>query len=284
MNNRYVIIIILTVIIILLLGVVCSPSIFETMENTYNASKNSVPISIPSDGMITPGYYRVPDTSVMQPIPFGSKLQNIDASGNGTLVNKTITEIMRDKQNLDTSNSDLSPKYNGDNYDTEYHDSLDLIAQREESGNIGVNIIDASGNKSIYRFGQLPPPITYNTPPPPIKYVPNYEESVYISRTSGQSQVGSVYNVEPNARGFCAQEANNFDNIDKNCSALGTETCASTSCCVLLGGSKCVAGNINGPLSRSNYIDPFLKNKDLYYYQGKCYGNCEKPGDFVSSV
>jgi hypothetical protein len=284
MNNWYIITIILIVIAILLLGVVYSPNIFEAMETKNDALGKSAPINIPPDGMITPGYYRIPNTSVMQPIPIGSKLQNIDASGNGTLVNKTAAEIMRDTQNPSTSNSDMSPKYDGNKYDTEYHDSLDVIARREEAGNVGVNITDASGNKSVYKFGQIPPPITYNTPPPPTKYVPNYEESVYLSRTSGQSQVGTVYNAEINARGFCAQEANNFDNIDKNCSALGTETCASTSCCVLLGGSKCVAGNIHGPMSRSNYIDPFLKNKDLYYYQGKCYGNCEKPGDFVSSV
>ena len=31
----------------------------------------------------------------------------------------------------------------------------------------------------------------------------------------------------------------------------------------------------NGPTNPANYSDHTLKNKDFYYYQGKCYGNCK---------
>jgi hypothetical protein len=43
---------------------------------------------------------------------------------------------------------------------------------------------------------------------------------------------------------------------------------------VLLGGSKCVSGNENGPSVKSNYSDILVRNKDSYMYMGKCYGNC----------
>ena len=42
------------------------------------------------------------------------------------------------------------------------------------------------------------------------------------------------------------------------------------------GGTKCVAGDQNGPTLRNNYGDLTIKNRDFYYYKGKCYGNCER--------
>jgi hypothetical protein len=64
--------------------------------------------------------------------------------------------------------------------------------------------------------------------------------------------------------------------LEEKCNAVAPESCASTSCCVLLGGEKCVSGNENGPYMTANYTDYTLtaRNKDFYYYQGKCYGNC----------
>jgi len=55
---------------------------------------------------------------------------------------------------------------------------------------------------------------------------------------------------------------------------LDNETCPSTDCCVLFGGTKCVAGKKAGPSVQSNYNDTKIKNRDYYYYKGKCYGNC----------
>jgi hypothetical protein len=47
-----------------------------------------------------------------------------------------------------------------------------------------------------------------------------------------------------------------------------------TSCCVLLGSSKCVSGNENGPIMKANYSDVFIPNREYYYYNGRCFGNC----------
>jgi hypothetical protein len=105
-------------------------------------------------------------------------------------------------------------------------------------------------------------------------YVPNYEDSVYLSRTTRLPQSSPVYNTAGMLGGFCTQFKNNKFSIEEKCGALDLNTCASTSCCTLIGGQKCVGGNENGPTNPASYSDISLKNKDFYYYQGKCYGNC----------
>jgi hypothetical protein len=106
-------------------------------------------------------------------------------------------------------------------------------------------------------------------------YVPNYEDSVYLSRTTRLPQSAPVYNTASMLGGFCTQSKDNKFAIEEKCGALDLNTCASTSCCTLIGGQKCVGGNENGPTNPANYTDGSLKNKDFYYYQGKCYGNCK---------
>jgi hypothetical protein len=74
--------------------------------------------------------------------------------------------------------------------------------------------------------------------------------------------------------GFCKQNANFPDLLEQGCNILDKNVCASTSCCVLLGGEKCVSGGEQGVTMKANYNEPSITNKDMYYYQGKCYGNC----------
>ena len=106
-------------------------------------------------------------------------------------------------------------------------------------------------------------------------YVPNYEDSVYLSRTTRLPQSTPVHNTASMLGGFCTQNKNDKFAIEEKCGALDLNTCASTSCCTLIGGQKCVGGNENGPTNPASYTDFALKNKDFYYYQGKCYGNCK---------
>jgi hypothetical protein len=120
--------------------------------------------------------------------------------------------------------------------------------------------------------------VTYNEPGyfrfGPSNYVPNYEDSVYLSRLTGLSYAMPVVDSGSQLSGFCAFNQSNPGQTETECNKLNKNTCASTSCCVLLGGSKCVSGNESGPTMKSNFGDIYIKNKDHYYYQGKCYGNC----------
>lgn len=117
-------------------------------------------------------------------------------------------------------------------------------------------------NPTTFRFGAA-------------TYVPNYEDSVYLSRTTGQSTVGEILNPAYMLGGVCSYYKGQPDQLEEACQKLDKNTCASTSCCVLLGGSKCVSGNEQGPTVKSNFSDIYVRNRDYYYFQGKCYGNCQ---------
>jgi len=104
-----------------------------------------------------------------------------------------------------------------------------------------------------------------------VGYVPTYDD-LYKSTTTNMSQVDPV--SDSVGKGFCGQLANSKLDIEQKCNSLNKDVCGSTSCCVLFAGQKCVAGNEQGPSNRANYSNFLLKNRDYYYYQGKCYGNC----------
>lgn len=76
--------------------------------------------------------------------------------------------------------------------------------------------------------------------------------------------------------GFCEQYKHSVLEIEKKCSTLGKDVCASTNCCVLLGNDTCVSGNERGPSYQYHYHNPIITNRDYYYYRGECYGNCNK--------
>jgi len=116
-------------------------------------------------------------------------------------------------------------------------------------------------------------------------FVPTYEDSVYLSRTTREAQLlpnanpatgSEIINTDAQLGGFCNANKNDKQKMEEKCNAVEPESCASTTCCVLMGGQKCVSGNENGPYMTANYTDYTLRNKDFYYYQGKCYGNCKK--------
>jgi hypothetical protein len=105
-------------------------------------------------------------------------------------------------------------------------------------------------------------------------YVPNYEQSVYLSKTTGLSQTAPLSLMPNNTGGFCESMKNDQLGLDKKCQSLSQDVCPSTSCCVLVGGEKCFAGNETGPTNKSAFSDKTIVNRDYYYYKSKCYGNC----------
>lgn len=173
-------------------------------------------------------------------------------------------------------------KYDSGNYNVQYHDDAKDIYQKELSQKpfLGTVMVRDNSNNLIsipYTPSNVLP--TYYQPGSFIfgssSYVPNYEDSVYLSRTTGLSTVGESYPSSKKAGGFCDYYMNDPENIEQKCNKLKKDTCASVSCCVLLGGKKCVSGDEKGPVMKANYTDPSIINKDVYYYQGKCYGNCQ---------
>jgi len=195
----------------------------------------------------------------------------------------TIPDYTNKKAGMATSKKNVDVAYNANVPDVTYHESAEDIRSRDKT--VSVPIKDASGNV----IGSMPWDQVVTTTPryndpgyfrfSPSPYVPNYEDSIYLSRlTQYDDKSGQVVDyagrLPPPAGGFCAANKNNTIEIETQCGKIGKDACASTSCCVLLGGSKCVAGNEAGPTMKANYSDISVLNRDYYYYQGKCYGNC----------
>ena len=106
-------------------------------------------------------------------------------------------------------------------------------------------------------------------------YVPSYEDSVYLSKTTGQSSTSSYLDPATMKGGACSYYKNQPEKLEEMCLAIDKNNCGAMSCCVLLGGSKCVSGSALGPHNKLNYGDITLRDKDYYYHDGKCYGNCK---------
>ena len=106
-------------------------------------------------------------------------------------------------------------------------------------------------------------------------YVPSYEDSVYLSKTTGRSSTSSYLDAATMKGGACSYYKDQPEKLEEMCLAIDNNNCGAMSCCVLLGGSKCVSGDALGPRNKLNYGDIALRDKDYYYHDGKCYGNCK---------
>ena len=104
-------------------------------------------------------------------------------------------------------------------------------------------------------------------------YIPSHTDITQFNNMKFTSNPEKMENM--NVKGFCSQSENIMENINAKCNKLPLNVCSTTECCVLLGGEKCVEGDVNGPKNSLIYSDTSVKNRDVYYYQGKCYGNCE---------
>lgn len=164
---------------------------------------------------------------------------------------------------------------------TEYHPTEEQIIEDNDYKDLksgDIYVIDQCGNTVLLPRSNVQNSVTYYEPGSyrygASTYVPNYEDSVYLSKTTGLSSTSSI-SPPYNLGGICNQYKDQPLLLEEACQKLNGNVCASTSCCVLLGGSKCVSGNERGPTVKSNYSDLFVPNRDYYYYQGKCYGNCQ---------
>jgi len=181
---------------------------------------------------------------------------------------------------ITNGNTNINYRYNKDNLDVTYHPDANTILQNSTNYSLLSDTIisqDTSGNQILIPKNIEGPSIYYE--PGSFKfgsstYVPNYADSIYLSKTTGEANTGKYMDTASMLSGQCEYYKESPIKLEEVCNATRPDKCASMSCCVLLGGSKCVAGNESGPTMKSNFADIFVKNRDFYYYHGKCYGNC----------
>lgn len=249
-------------------------------------------VPIPSTGIIPHGYYKY-NAKNMAPIPYGyyastdktqifpntvaSQWTDIGSKQMDASKNNGVTKNSNASTNVDFSNN----KYSNDSrsiMNVQYHISeSDLMKQNDLS--FGQTwVYDTSGNKVAFPSTKVQGNIVYYTPGSypfgTSNYVPNYEDTIQLSKTTGISTT-TPFISETKSSGFCNYSKTSPTMVENSCRSLNKDTCATTDCCVLFGGATCVAGDQYGPTQKTNYGDVFIRNKDYYYYRGKCYGNCQ---------
>ena len=189
-----------------------------------------------------------------------------------------IANLQQQKLSIIDDNTTSNKMYNSDNLDITYHadptkeippDANNLVVGRmwikDETGNLKSVPYDEVKNTTHYY-----PAGSYVFNPP--AYVPNYEESVFLSKLTNLPTLMRIN--PPRNTDFCDDTASSTIDREGRCNALSHESCGNSNCCVLFGGEKCVAGDSMGPSIKSNYSDITIINRDYYYYNGTCYGNC----------
>jgi hypothetical protein len=248
-------------------------------------------VDIPESNIIPDGYYKIliknaPQMLKMRPIPSECKLaidpknvkkdSDVDSKAAGIIPIKPSGNYLAD-QNKCLNVIEFESSYNkfskGLTYDANNLGSYaginpELRGSEKEANqtnfDVSLNMIDPY--PVFYEPGSFPFSST--------GYLPNYEDSIYLSKTTNLSQVAPITNAPYLQGGFCKQYEKDDLTRNAKCTALDSETCASTGCCVLVGGTKCVAGNEKGPVLKTTFSDVTIKNRDYWYYQGKCVGNC----------
>lgn len=229
---------------------------------------------------ITPGFY-IDASGYLAPVPFGY-IGSTDMRSYVPIpklqMDSSVNYVILDETENKTSNKE----YNSDNYDITYHaDPMKDIDMNPSASGVGKTWIEMSGNIVSVPYSDVLNTTLYN-PPGTYKfnsasYVPNYEESVYLSNASHPSVSPKLYkpNAEKTNYNVCLTTEHSLMERDARCNALDKRICMETNCCVVLGGEKCVAGDKTGPTNKSHYSDRMIINRDFYYYRNKCYGNCK---------
>lgn len=196
-----------------------------------------------------------------------------------TFLRQELKKYQQEKIDVISSNQTSNSNYTSDNVDITYHaDPTATDNPDESSAGPGKMWVKVDGELVAVPYSDVSNTTLYYEPGTyrfnSASYVPNYEESVFLSKLTNEPTTKEVTNTRINQSGFCESTKSSTLQRETKCNSLEPTVCASTACCVLLGGEKCVSGNSAGPDIKSNYSDHTIINRDYYYYQGKCYGNC----------
>ena len=241
--------------------------------------------------VIYPNYYVDPATGVLQPVPYGYRANpqqtgyyaNSIAKLIDTSNNTIQSPFIRQSANTDPTtsynpNPSISPQYNTT---TDSPPTLPPGKMYFPNGDGTVSIVDIDLYDQSTQYYET---ATYDSGPR--NFLPNYEESTYISKLGSQnvqdlSNKDPIYlagaplaNTSASYTDIGTLYANDPAKLEATCNKMDPLFCASSNSCLLLGGQKCVSGNKNGPIMKSNYSDYLIINRDYYYYKGKCYGMC----------
>ena len=203
------------------------------------------------------------------------KIEDYESSDNPSDYIVQIAKLNEQKEKLIEQKRQLrlpdnsSSSYNPGELDITYHESPEEIMEDDELGYFEGPSRILLADDTMFDHKQASKDRHKSS-----DFMPTYEDSVFLSRLSDLSHSKPIYDSASILAGFCHFHQMDPMATESKCNSLDKNVCASTDCCVLLGGNKCVAGSKGGPYNKSHYSDPQLSKKDHYYFKGKCYGNC----------
>lgn len=196
MNKKNIIILFCILLILLTIGILTN---YHSLKEGLD---NSDAINIPADGVIPDGYYKI-DDKTMKKIPYG---YTTNSEKNELLPNTQSafwTDYVKKKENVTDDPAINSNKYNSNNYDLLYHDSEETI--KYQSGLYGSSIgttmvLDSCGNKILIPYSEVQGYPIYYTPGTykygASKYVPSYEDSIYLSNSMKKNKQSLNSNIK----------------------------------------------------------------------------------------
>jgi hypothetical protein len=185
----------LSVGIIFIIIIVLAYQMIYKFDEGFDLNQND-PQDIPNDGKIPDGFYKISDTK-MTKVPYGYRA-NDDKDG---IIAATQSAFWVDyAKNYDNGNFDLTVQsidasknqYKYNDYSMTYHDSVEDIKKQGgifDASFATVMVLDPCGNKVLIPYSPAQPLPIYYTPGSYQKYgastyVPSYEDSVYLSRST----------------------------------------------------------------------------------------------------
>jgi hypothetical protein len=108
--------------------------------------------------------------------------------------------------------------------------------------------------------------IDLNAPKPESKLVQQVTVETFASNEDIEKMMSS------SSENFCESYLGDSSNLEKGCNQLTESNCADVKCCVYSNG-KCMAGDIDGPIYKTDKEGKLI-TMDSYYYLGKCRGRC----------
>ena len=119
--------------------------------------------------------------------------------------------------------------------------------------------------------------IDLNAPKPKSKLVKQVTVETFDLNDTDSNITQTMLSSSEN---FCESYLGNSSELEKGCNQLTESNCAEVKCCVFANG-KCLSGDINGQIYKTDK-DGKLITMDSYYYLGKCHGVC--PTWYISHI
>lgn len=114
--------------------------------------------------------------------------------------------------------------------------------------------------------------VDLNEPKPESKLVQQVTVESFTQKEPLDSEENIKKMMASSSEMFCESYLGDSVGLEKACNELTKSNCGNVKCCIY-GNGKCVAGDINGPIYKTDK-DGKLITMDSYYYLGKCRGVC----------